>query len=52
MSSATPPAAAAGASSGSMRLTNVFALVEQFAYCHSSSELESPNPPPSLLREI
>ena len=35
-----------------MRLTNVFALIEQFAYCHSSSKLESPNPPPSLLREI
>ena len=49
-------AAAAGGTSGSnapaQRMTNVFALVERFTYRHSSSELESPNPPPSLRPEI
>ena len=34
------------------RMTNVFALVERFTYRHSSSELESANPPPSLPPEI
>ncbi|EIW51458.1 uncharacterized protein TRAVEDRAFT_107632, partial [Trametes versicolor FP-101664 SS1] len=41
------------ASGGSRpRMTNVFALVERFTYRHSSSELESSNPPPSLPPEI
>ncbi|KAI8995708.1 hypothetical protein BD414DRAFT_480355 [Trametes punicea] len=34
------------------RMTNVFALVERFTYRHSSSDLESPNPPPSLPPEV
>ncbi|KAH9937923.1 uncharacterized protein BXZ73DRAFT_76542 [Epithele typhae] len=34
------------------RLTNLFALVERFTYRHSSSELESAHPPPSLPPEI
>ncbi|KAI0668015.1 hypothetical protein C8Q78DRAFT_1147403 [Trametes maxima] len=37
---------------GKPRMTNVFALVERFTYRHSSSELESSNPPPSLPPEI
>ncbi|KAI0691831.1 hypothetical protein C8T65DRAFT_587083 [Cerioporus squamosus] len=61
-SSSSATSAAAGASSSSAagpaangatpRMTNVFALVERFTYRHSSSELESPNPPPSLPPEI
>ncbi|EJF55994.1 hypothetical protein BD309DRAFT_973691 [Dichomitus squalens] len=46
---------AAGTSSNNapaQRMTNVFALVERFTYRHSSSELESSNPPPSLPPEI
>ena len=39
-------------SSTPSRMTNVFALVERFTYRHSSSELESSNPPPSLPPEI
>ncbi|OJT07817.1 MYND-type zinc finger protein samB [Trametes pubescens] len=52
-STATSSTAAASASGGSRpRMTNVFALVERFTYRHSSSELESSNPPPSLPPEI
>ncbi|KAI0737115.1 hypothetical protein C8Q80DRAFT_1214800 [Daedaleopsis nitida] len=49
---ATGAAAASGNNSPPQRMTNVFALVERFTYRHSSSELESPNPPPSLPPEI
>ena len=47
-------AAAAGDNNAptQQRMTNVFALVERFTYRHSSSELESANPPPSLPPEI
>ncbi len=45
-------AAAAGNSAPTQRMTNVFALVERFTYRHSSSELESSNPPSSLPPEI
>lgn len=52
-STATSSTAAASTSGGSRpRMTNVFALVERFTYRHSSSELESSNPPPSLPPEI
>ncbi|KZT65888.1 hypothetical protein DAEQUDRAFT_493749 [Daedalea quercina L-15889] len=34
------------------RMTNVFALVERFTFRHSSADLESSNPPPSLPPEI
>ena len=34
------------------RMTNVFALVERFTYRPSTSELEGPNPPPTLPPEI
>ncbi|KAI0761553.1 hypothetical protein BD413DRAFT_456461, partial [Trametes elegans] len=44
--------AAAQANGRRPRMTNVFALVERFTYRHSSSELESSNPPPSLPPEI
>ncbi|KAH8094463.1 hypothetical protein BXZ70DRAFT_358643 [Cristinia sonorae] len=40
----TPPAAA--------RMTNVFSLVERFTFRPSSSEMDSPNPPPTLPHEI
>ncbi|KAL6298033.1 hypothetical protein BKA93DRAFT_820568 [Sparassis latifolia] len=33
-------------------MTNVFSLVERFTFRHSSSELDSPNTPPSLPPEI
>ncbi|OSC97825.1 hypothetical protein PYCCODRAFT_1454691 [Trametes coccinea BRFM310] len=42
----------ASASAAKPRMTNVFALVERFTYRHSSSDLESSNPPPSLPPEI
>ena len=45
-------AAAAANNAPTPRMTNVFALVERFTYRHSSSELESSNPPPSLPPEI
>ena len=45
-------APAAGNNAPTPRMTNVFALVERFTYRHSSSELESSNPPPSLPPEI
>ncbi|KAI1786604.1 hypothetical protein LXA43DRAFT_1064977 [Ganoderma leucocontextum] len=51
-SSSGSGAAAAGNSAPTPRMTNVFALVERFTYRHSSSELESANPPPSLPPEI
>ncbi|RPD69748.1 hypothetical protein L226DRAFT_493928 [Lentinus tigrinus ALCF2SS1-7] len=47
-----PSAPANGNGAVPPRMTNVFALVERFTYRHSSSELESPNPPPSLPPEI
>ncbi len=34
------------------RMTNVFSLVERFTYRPSSSEMEGPNPPPTLPAEI
>ncbi|PCH42702.1 hypothetical protein WOLCODRAFT_132497 [Wolfiporia cocos MD-104 SS10] len=34
------------------RMTNVFSLVERFTFRHSTAELESSNPPPSLPPEI
>ncbi|KZT06101.1 uncharacterized protein LAESUDRAFT_743562 [Laetiporus sulphureus 93-53] len=34
------------------RMTNVFSLVERFTFRHSSADLDSPNPPPSLPPEI
>ncbi|KAI0090191.1 hypothetical protein BDY19DRAFT_984557 [Irpex rosettiformis] len=34
------------------RMTNVFSLVERFTYRPSSSEMEGPNPPPTLPPEI
>ncbi|KAI0833894.1 hypothetical protein BC628DRAFT_1307478 [Trametes gibbosa] len=54
-STATPSISGAAASvqgGGRPRTTNVFALVERFTYRHSSSDLESSNPPPSLPPEI
>ena len=43
ISSTTPPVT---------RMTNVFSLVERFTYRPSSSEMEGPNPPPTLPPEI
>ncbi|THH31219.1 hypothetical protein EUX98_g2970 [Antrodiella citrinella] len=34
------------------RMTNVFSLVERFTFRPSSSEIDSPNPPPTLPHEI
>ncbi|KAH9846298.1 hypothetical protein C2E23DRAFT_744391 [Lenzites betulinus] len=54
-STVTPSASGAAATTqggGRPRTTNVFALVERFTYRHSSSDLESSNPPPSLPPEI
>lgn len=51
-SASGPNTAANGNGAVPPRMTNVFALVERFTYRHSSSELESPNPPPSLPPEI
>lgn len=41
-----------GSSTSQPRMTNVFSLVERFTYRPSSSELEGPNPPPTLPPEI
>lgn len=41
-----------GSSGSQTRMTNVFSLVERFTYRPSSSELEGPNPPPTLPPEI
>ncbi|GJE85597.1 zinc finger MYND domain-containing protein [Phanerochaete sordida] len=41
-----------GSSTPQPRMTNVFSLVERFTYRPSSSELEGPNPPPTLPPEI
>ncbi|EKM57840.1 uncharacterized protein PHACADRAFT_251713 [Phanerochaete carnosa HHB-10118-sp] len=41
-----------GSSGSQPRMTNVFSLVERFTYRPSSSELEGPNPPPTLPPEI
>lgn len=38
--------------SGTPRMTNVFSLVERFTFRPSSSELDSPNPPPTLPPDI
>ncbi|TFY52475.1 hypothetical protein EVJ58_g9998 [Rhodofomes roseus] len=46
------PPAPVPVSSTPQRMTNVFALVERFTFRHSSADLESPNPPPSLPPEI
>ncbi|KAI0636363.1 hypothetical protein C8Q77DRAFT_1192172 [Trametes polyzona] len=51
-SSSSTATATAGGSTQRPRMTNVFALVERFTYRHSSSDLESSNPPPSLPPEI
>ncbi|KAI0364252.1 hypothetical protein BV20DRAFT_974684 [Pilatotrama ljubarskyi] len=51
-SSNTGAAASSTPQGGKPRMTNVFALVERFTYRHSSSDLESSNPPPSLPPEI
>ncbi|KAI0926308.1 hypothetical protein AcV5_008803 [Taiwanofungus camphoratus] len=43
---------AAAAAANPPRMTNVFSLVERFTFRHSSSDLDSPNPPPTLPPEI
>ncbi|TFK84270.1 hypothetical protein K466DRAFT_527585 [Polyporus arcularius HHB13444] len=50
--SSSSPAGPTTNGAATPRMTNVFALVERFTYRHSSSELESSNPPPSLPPEI
>jgi hypothetical protein len=47
-SSSTPT----GSTAPQQRMTNVFSLVERFTYRPSTSELEGPNPPPTLPQEI
>ncbi|KAI0350438.1 hypothetical protein OH77DRAFT_1431059 [Trametes cingulata] len=47
-SSSNAGAAASSTPQSKPRMTNVFALVERFTYRHSSSDLESSNPFPSL----
>ncbi|KAH9925496.1 uncharacterized protein B0H18DRAFT_1008717 [Fomitopsis serialis] len=46
------PAAPIAAPPTPQRMTNVFALVERFTFRHSSVDMESSNPPPSLPPEI
>lgn len=45
-------AVAPGSSSNPPRMTNVFTLVERFTFRHSSADLDSSTPPPSLPPEI
>lgn len=45
-------AAATAPAANAPRMTNVFSLVERFTFRHSSSDMDSSNPPPSLPPEI
>ncbi|KAI0701228.1 hypothetical protein BC835DRAFT_1501882 [Cytidiella melzeri] len=47
-----PSVSATSSAPSATRMTNVFSLVERFTYRPSSSEMEGPNPPPTLPGEI
>ena len=52
MSSSSSSSTVTGTSTTPQRMTNVFSLVERFTFRPSSSEVDSPNPPPTLPQEI
>ena len=52
MSASSSTATVTGAPAAPPRMTNVFSLVERFTFRPSSSEIDSPNPPPTLPHEI
>ncbi|KAI0781755.1 hypothetical protein C8Q75DRAFT_796057 [Abortiporus biennis] len=51
-STITGPSTSGSNTPATPRMTNVFSLVERFTYRPSSSEVDSPNPPPTLPPEI
>ena len=52
MSASSSSSTVNGSSNNSLKMTNVFSLVERFTFRPSSSELDSPNPPPTLPADI